>query len=55
MMLEGIRIREVNGMLLVRVFGDIGEMEAESLAKTTELDFTLMFETEFEGLLGNLL
>ena len=55
MMLKGVRIREIDGMLLVRIFGNVGQMEAEGLAKAAEFDFTLMFETEFERLLGNLL
>lgn len=55
MMLKGVGIGEIDGMLLVRVFGNIGQVEAERLAKATEFDFALMFETEFERLLSNLL
>ena len=54
-MLKGVWIREIDGMLLVRIFGNVGEMEAEGLAEATEFDFALMFETEFERLLSDLL
>ena len=54
-MLKGVWIREIDGMLLVRIFGNVGEMEAEGLAEATEFNFALMFETEFERLLSDLL
>jgi len=55
MVLKDVRVREVDGVLLVRVFGNVGEMEAECLAETTEFDFSLVFQAEFEGLLRDLL
>lgn len=42
-------------MLLMGVFGDIGEMKAQGFAETTELDLALVLEAEFECLLGDLL
>ena len=40
-------------MWLMRVFGDIREVKAQSLSKTSELDLALMLQAELEGLLGN--
>lgn len=54
-MLKGIRIRKIDGMLLMRVFCYIGEVKTKSLAESTELDFSVVFETKFEGMLGDLL
>ena len=55
MVLEGVGVGEVDGMLLVRVLGDIGEVKAEGFAETTEFDLALVLETELERLLGDLL
>jgi hypothetical protein len=53
--LEGVCVGEVDRVGLVGILGDVGEMETESFAETTELDFSLVLETEFEGLLSYLL
>ena len=55
MMLESVRIGEVNGMLLMGILGNIGQMKTERFAQTTELDLSLVLETELESLLGDLL
>ena len=55
MVLEGVGVGEVNGVLLVGVLGDIGKMEAQGFAETTELDLALVLEAELERLLGDLL
>ena len=55
MVLQSIGVGEVNGMGLVCVLGDIREVQAESLAKATELDLALMLQAELESLLGDLL
>jgi len=55
MVLKGVRVGEVDRMLLMRIFGNIGKVQAESFAQTTELDFTLVLEAKFECLLGYLL
>jgi hypothetical protein len=53
--LEGIGVREVDGMWLVRVFCNICQMKTECLAKTAEFDFSLVFKAKFKRLLCNLL
>ena len=55
MVLQGIRIAEVDRMWLVLVFRNIGEVQPEGLAESTELYFPLMLQAEFECLLRNLL
>ena len=55
MVLQGVRITEVDRMWLVLVFRNIGEMQPEGLTKSTELYFPLMLQAEFERLLCNLL
>jgi len=55
MMLEGIGIGEVDRVRLMRVFGNICEVQTKCLAEATELDFALVLETEFKGLLCDLL
>lgn len=54
-MLEGICVGEVDGVCLVGMFGDVCEIGTESLAKSSESDFKLMFETKLECLLHDLL
>lgn len=54
-MLEGVGIREVDRVWLMRVLGYVGQMESKSLAETTELDFALVLQTKFERLLCDLL
>jgi hypothetical protein len=53
--LEGVGIREVDRVWLMRVLGYVGQMESKSLAETTELDFALVLQTKFERLLCDLL
>ena len=53
--LENLWVGEVDGMGLMRIFCDVGEVETEGLAETTELDLALVLETEAEGLLRDLL
>ena len=53
--LAGIQIREINGMGLMRIFRNIREVQTEGLAQTPEFHLTLVFQTELEGLLGDLL
>jgi hypothetical protein len=55
MLLEGIWIRKVDCVRLVGVFRDVGEVESEGFAESTELDLSFVFKAEFERLLGNLL
>jgi hypothetical protein len=55
MMLEGIGIGEVDRVRLMRVFGNIVEVQTKCLAEAPELDFALVLETEFKGLLCDLL
>lgn len=55
MVLEGVGIREVDRVWLMRVLGYVGQMESKSLAETTELDFALVLQTKFERLLCDLL
>lgn len=43
MVLKSIWIGKIDGMRLVGVFRDIGEMQTESLAESTELDLADMF------------
>jgi len=54
-MLKRIGILKVDRMGLVRVFCNVGEMEAQSLAKTSKFDLALMLETKLECLLRDLL
>jgi hypothetical protein len=54
-MLEGIRIRKVNGMGLGGIFGDIGEVETKGFTLATELDFSLMLQAELKSSLSDLL
>lgn len=54
-MLEDLRVGQVDGVSLVCILCDVGEVETESLAQTTELDLALVLETEAEGLLCDLL
>ena len=54
-MLEGVGIREVDRVWLMRVLGYVGQMESKRLAETTELDFALVLQTKFERLLCDLL
>jgi len=53
--LEDLWVGEVDGMSLVSIFCDVGEVETEGLAQTAELDLALVLETEAEGLLCDLL
>lgn len=53
--LQGVSIGEVDGVWLMRVFRNVRQMETKCLAKAAELNFSLVFETKFERLLGNLL
>jgi hypothetical protein len=53
--LERVWVCEVDGMRLMGVFGEILEVETKGLAETAKFDFALVFETEFECLLGDLL
>lgn len=53
--LEDLWVGEVDGMGLVCIFCDIGEVETECLTETTELDLALVLETEAECLLCDLL
>jgi hypothetical protein len=53
--LEGVGIREIDRVWLMRVLGYVGQMESKSLAETTELDFALVLQTKFERLLCDLL
>ncbi len=55
MVLEGVGIGKVDGMLLMRIFRDISQVQAERLAESAELDLPLMFKAELERLLCNLL
>ena len=55
MVLQGIRVGEVDAVRLVRILRDVGEMEAEGLTETAELDLTLVLQAELECLLSNLL
>ena len=55
MVLEGVGIGEISGMLLMHIFRDISQVQAERLAEFAELDLPLMFEVELEHLLCNLL
>ena len=55
MVLKGVGVGEVDGMLLMRVFRDISQVEAERLAESAELDLALMFKAELERLLCDLL
>lgn len=42
-------------MRLVCIFCNVQKVKAQGLAKTSKFNLTLVFETELEGLLGNLL
>jgi hypothetical protein len=53
--LKCIRILEVNGVGLVGIFCNIGEVKTQCLAKSSKLNLTLMLETKLERLLCNLL
>ena len=55
MVVEGIGIGEVDGMRLVSVLCDVGEVETEGLAKTAEFHLALVLQAELECLLGDLL
>ena len=55
MVLEGIGIRQVDGMGLVRVLGDVPEVQTKRFAQAAELHFTLVLQAELESLLGDLL
>ena len=55
MVLESIGVGEIDGMGLVRILRDVGEMEAEGLAETAELNLTLVLQAELECLLSDLL
>ena len=54
-MLKRIGILEVDRVRLVRVLCDVGEVKAQSLAKTSKFDLALMIETKLESLLRDLL
>ena len=55
MVLQGIRVGEVDAVRLVRILRDIGQVKTEGLAQATELDLALVLQAELEGLLRNLL
>lgn len=55
MVLEGIAIRQVDRMWLVRILGHVGKVQAEGLAKAAESDLVLVLQAEPKGLLGNTL
>lgn len=55
MVLEDVRIREVDGVRLVGVFGDVREMQPQGFAQTAELNFALMLQAKLERLLCDLL
>ena len=55
MMLQGIRVGEVDAVRLVRILRDIGQVKTEGLAQATELDLALVLQAELEGLLRDLL
>lgn len=53
--LQRIRVGEVDAVRLVRILGDIAEMQAQRLAEPPELDLALVLEAELERLLRDLL
>ena len=55
MVLQGIRVGEVDAVRLVRILRDIGQVKTEGLAQATELDLALVLQAELEGLLRDLL
>jgi hypothetical protein len=55
MMLQCLRIRQVNGVCLMSIFCDIGKVQSQSFTESSELDFSLVLQAEPESLLGNLL
>ena len=54
-MLVDLWVGEVDGMRLVSIFCNIGEVKTESLAQLTKLDLAMMLERDVERLLCNLL
>lgn len=55
MRLKGFGVGEVDGVGLVSVFGNVGQMQAEGFAETTEFDLAVVFDAELECLVNNLL
>ena len=55
MVLQGIRVGEVDTVRLVRILRNICQVKTEGLAEATELDLALVLQAELEGLLRNLL
>ena len=55
MVLQGIRVGEVDAVRLVRILRDIGQVKTEGLAQATKLDLALVLQAELEGLLRDLL
>ena len=55
MALQSLGVLEVDSVGLVCILCHICKLQTESLAKTAELDLTLVLQTESERLLGNLL
>lgn len=53
--LKRFGVGKIDGMGLVRVLGDVGEMKAEGLAEPAEFDLSLMLKAELERLVNNLL
>jgi hypothetical protein len=54
-MLKRIGVLKIDRVGLMRVFCNVGEVEAQSLAKSSKFDLALMLETKLERLLRDLL
>lgn len=48
MRMEGLGVGEVDGVGLMRVLADVGEMEAEGFAQPAEFDLAVVHKAELE-------
>lgn len=55
MPLKRIGLSEVDGVCVMRVASDILQMDAEQIAKASELGLALVLKTELKRLIGDLL
>lgn len=53
--LQDLRVGQVDGVGLMGILGDVSQVKTQSLAQPAELDFALVLQAESERLLCNLL
>lgn len=55
MVLKRIWVGKVDGMRLMRVLGDVRQVKTKSFAKSSKLNFALMFKAKLESLACDML